>query len=128
MSAGGRATPVARVARRAGRAGLHRPRPSRRPPVGPTSLRSDGPAATDGARQDDRLFAARADGDDRDRHLGEVLEERDVVARLLGQLLEGAAVAQVGLPAGQLLVDRLGVVEDGLVTRQLVVDARPSYS
>src|SRR5262249_33672056 len=69
------------------------------------------------ATHPDHLVAPRADADEADRD-AEVLRDRsEVVARLGRQVLLAAAVADLALEAGQLLVFRLGHVDDRLVVR-----------
>jgi hypothetical protein len=69
-------------------------------------------------RRSDR---ARADRDERDVHAGVALDEPDVVAGLRRQVLEPLGPLDVALPSGERLVDRLHLVDHGLVVRHVVV-------
>src|SRR4051812_33663466 len=69
----------------------------------------------------DDLVAARADTDGGDAGADELLHPEHVGLRVGRQLLERPARGDVLPPARQLLVDRRGVVEVGLVDRHLVV-------
>ena len=70
----------------------------------------------------DHLVAARADPDEADRDAEVVGDRRQVVARLGRQVLLAAALADVALEAGQLLVLGLDAVDDRLVVGELVED------
>ena len=65
----------------------------------------------------DGLVAVGADGDDRDSHACELLEEVDVVLCLARELVEVPHARDVAVPAGKRLVDGLRVVEDALMLR-----------
>src|SRR3954468_24486985 len=67
------------------------------------------------------LLTCRSDADDRDRHAAELLEEPHVLLRLLRQFLELPYVADLVVPSGELLPHGLGLVEQGLVGRDVVV-------
>ena len=71
----------------------------------------------------DDLVAARADADQRDRHADELGDVGQVVARRLRQLALVADVADVLVPARELLVVAGRLVHDGLVVR-IGVEAR----
>src|SRR5436309_8303383 len=73
---------------------------------------------------DDGLVPAGADADGRDAGPGQFLQALDVGTRVAGQLLESPAFREVLPPAGQLFVDRDGVVHVGLRHRH-VVGAEP---
>ena len=106
------------VPARGGRHGRPRARGARRARRGPAralALSGGGGSADGGAavREQgagpagvgpDRLLAPRADADAGDRHLQEVRDEREVVARGLRQVVLGLRGADVLVPAGELLV------------------------
>src|SRR4051794_23890716 len=89
----------------------------------PTSGRPPGlvAATSDQRAQDDRRLPVRTDADNRDRHRGHRLDGLDVAPGVLRQVLDGPGGGDVVVPAWQLLVDRLRVVELGLCHRHLVV-------
>ena len=64
------------------------------------------------------------DADQRDRHADEVGDVGEVVARRLREVVLVAALGDVLVPAGQLLVLAAGVVQHGLVVGE-VVEASP---
>src|SRR5687768_18447914 len=70
----------------------------------------------------DDLVSAGADADEADRGADGLLDEGEVVARLLRQVGLGTAVADLGLEARQLLVLGDGVVDDRLVVGEVVED------
>ena len=79
-------------------------------------------ADTAAAVHPDHLVAARADADQLDRHADELGDEVEVVARRGRQVGRAAAVADLLVEAGQLLVDGLGGVQDRLVVGEVVED------
>ena len=66
------------------------------------------------------LLAGGADRDDADRHADQLLEPVEVLAAAAGQVVERAGLAEVLVPALELLVDGLGRVEQRLVRREVV--------
>ena len=56
--------------------------------------------------QNDRLFAAGADGKDRSRNFGQGLDSFNVAASVIGELFEGRELGEIFAPAGHRLVDR----------------------
>src|SRR5690606_16370954 len=77
-------------------------------------------ASVDQVVPDDDLLALGADSDDRDARVAHLLEGQHVVPGVLGQILEGARLRDVLAPAREVLVDRLRVVEVGLVHGHVV--------
>src|SRR5262245_57637165 len=69
----------------------------------------------------DVLVAARARADEVHRDADLLLQERQVLLGGLRQVLLLGDRREVGVPPGQLLVDRLGLVEVRLVVRQVLV-------
>src|SRR5690606_16325277 len=76
------------------------------------------PARSRGALEG--LAACRTHRHPADRHARQLLEPVDVGLRRLGQVRVGGDLGEVLAPSGQLLVDRLGVVEDRLVRREVL--------
>ena len=70
----------------------------------------------------EHLIAANTDADERDWDAELVGDPLDVVARGLRQLVPLGRVGDVGVPARTLLPHRLGMVEVGLVRRELLRD------
>src|SRR5690349_1524558 len=91
-------------------------------PTTQTFIRPPGdPSASRGSRVEvQELVPAGTHADERDRHADLGGEEVDVVERLLRQLVAPGERRQVGLPTGELGVDRLRLVQHRLVVREVV--------
>src|SRR5699024_8731234 len=62
----------------------------------------------------DNFIAARANAHTGNAHTGKFFECGDVILGVFGQIFQAAGARNIFLPAGEVLVDRLGVVEVGL--------------